>query len=203
MSPRTCVRQPLPRRSLHWGIAWGCAWWPRAWKARRSCSTWRSMIVTRCRATISAGHCLRRACWTYCVATRHRHWWQLRLPCHAESRSAFQPVAGAKHPVHGSQAQRQEAEGHAQADADRYVGNAVEAPAKAADQVHHRVEQGELLPEGGQHADRVETAAKEGQRGDNQRRYDLQFLPAGCPEADDEAEQAEGDGRQQQEGHHP
>jgi hypothetical protein len=28
-----------------------------------------------------------------------------------------------------------------------HIGNAVEAPAKAADQIHHRIEQGDLLPQ--------------------------------------------------------
>ena len=80
---------------------------------------------------------------------------------------------------------------------------AVERPAQPADQVHHRVEQRHGLPRFGQHADAVERAAEEGQRRDHQQRHDLQFLEAVGPQANDEAEQAEGDGGEDQEADHP
>ena len=54
-----------------------------------------------------------------------------------------------------------------------------------------------------QHVDRVEGAAEEGQRRDDQHRDELQLLEALGPDADDEAEQAEGRRGQHQEGDHP
>jgi hypothetical protein len=82
------------------------------------------------------------------------------------------------------------------------VGHAVEAPAEAADQVDHRVEQGDLLPERRQHVDGIEAAAQEGERRDDQRRDELQLLEAVGPDADDETQQAEGHRRQHQEQQH-
>src|SRR5262249_42533260 len=94
-------------------------------------------------------------------------------------------------------------QGHAQAHPDIDIGDAIEAPAKAADEIDHRIEQRDLLPEFGQHRDRVEAAAEKGQRGDDQRRHDRQLFPAVRPYDDDEAEQAERHRGQNEEGNHP
>src|SRR6185312_10779531 len=117
--------------------------------------------------------------------------------------SGFQPVATAEDPPHHGQADQQEDQGHAQADGHADVGYAIEAPAEAADQVHHGVEQGDLLPERGEHVDRVETAAEEGQRRHDQQGHELQLLEIVRPDADDEAEQAERHRGQHQEREHP
>jgi len=86
---------------------------------------------------------------------------------------------------------------------ERDVGHAVEAPPKAADQVDHRVGERDGLPQRRQHVDRIEAAAQEGERRDDQQRHHLQLLEAVGPDADDEAEHAEGGRRQHQEQHHP
>ena len=80
---------------------------------------------------------------------------------------------------------------------------AEEAPAEAADQVDHRVEQRDLLPRRRQHVDRIEAAAQEGQRRDDHQWHDLQLLEAVGPDAEDEAQQAEGQRGQHQEAQHP
>ena len=94
-------------------------------------------------------------------------------------------------------------ERHAEAHFHRDVRLAVEAPAEPADQVDDRVEQRHRAPGGRQHVDRVERAAEEGQRRHDQHRDELHLLPVLRPDADDESEQAEGDGRQQHERDHP
>src|SRR5690606_17658363 len=76
--------------------------------------------------------------------------------------SVLQPITGAEDPPDKPQAQHEEAEDHRQADANADVRHTVKTPAEAADQVHHRVEQGDLLPQRRQHLDGVETAAEEG-----------------------------------------
>jgi hypothetical protein len=48
--------------------------------------------------------------------------------------SVLQPISRLEHPPHGREAHGQGAEGHPQADADRHVRRAVEAPAKPIDQ---------------------------------------------------------------------
>src|SRR5256885_14953140 len=83
------------------------------------------------------------------------------------------------------------------------VRHAVETPAEAADQVLHRIEQGNPLPYRRQHADRVERAAEEGERRDDHERHNLQLLEVVGPQADYETEQAEGYRRQYQEDYHP
>src|SRR5258708_27409537 len=108
---------------------------------------------------------------------------------------ALEPIAGAEQPPHDRQAKHQEQPRHGKADADAHVGDLEEAPAEAADQVDHRIEQGDGLPGRRQHADRIEAAAQERQRRDDEQRHDLQLFEPVGPDADDEAEQAEADGR--------
>ena len=56
--------------------------------------------------------------------------------------SALQPIPGLEDPGDHRQADHEEPKRHRQAHADAHVGGAVEAPAKAADQVDDRIEQG-------------------------------------------------------------
>src|SRR5687767_14292055 len=84
-----------------------------------------------------------------------------------------------------------------------HVGDLVEAPAKAAYQVDDGVKERHRLPRRRQHADGIEGAAEEGERRDDEERNELQLLEAVGPHADDEAEEAEGDGSEQEENQHP
>mgnify|MGYP000432108500 CR=1 FL=1 len=65
-----------------------------------------------------------------------------------------------------------------QADADADVRHAVEAPSKAAHEIHDRVEERDLLPERRQHADRIEAPAEKGEGSDDQHRHELELLEA-------------------------
>src|SRR3546814_6829256 len=71
----------------------------------------------------------------------------------------LQPIAGLEYPPHRQQTGAEDTEDHRQADTDADVRDAVEAPAETADQIHHRIEQGDLLPQRRQHLDGIETAA--------------------------------------------
>ena len=117
-------------------------------------------------------------------------------------RSALQPVPRPEDPPDQREAQDEEPHRRREADLHAHVRGPVEAPAEAADQVDHRVEQAEGAPGIGQHVDRIERAAEEGERGDDQHRDELQLLEALRPDADDEAEQAEGRRGEHQEGDH-
>src|SRR5581483_6784900 len=119
------------------------------------------------------------------------------------SGSAFQPVAGFENPRHGGQADRKKYQGHRQAHADSHVGGSVKAPAKAADQIDDRVEQRHRAPRRRQHVDGIESAAEKRERRDDQHGNELQLLEILRPDADDEAEQAEGHRGQHQKRDHP
>src|SRR5690606_15574871 len=80
---------------------------------------------------------------------------------------------------------------HKQTDANAHIRDLIEAPAKAADQVHDRVEQRHGLPERRKHVERVERTAQERQRRDDEQRNELKLLEALCPKTDNEAKQAE------------
>src|SRR3546814_4900384 len=71
------------------------------------------------------------------------------------------------------------------------VALAEEGPAKAADQIDDGVEQRHRLPRRGQHRQRIEGPAEEGQRIDDEQRHHLQLLETLRPDADDEAERSE------------
>src|SRR5579872_5271164 len=114
----------------------------------------------------------------------------------------LQPVPGLEDPGDGDHADRKKRQRHAEAQRDADVGNFVKAPAEAADQIDHRVEQRDGAPARGQHVDRIEAAAEESQRRHDQHRNHLQLFESVGPDADDEAEQAEGDRRQDQEREH-
>src|SRR5438477_11376008 len=115
----------------------------------------------------------------------------------------LEPLAGLEDPGHERQRYRHEHQGHREADRDAHVGDAVEAPAEAADEVDDGVEQGNRLPEWRQHVDRIEAAAEECQRGDDEQRHELQLFESIGPDADDEADEAEGHRRKRQEQDHP
>src|SRR5688572_13863539 len=90
--------------------------------------------------------------------------------------SALQPVAGTEDPVHDTEAEQEEAKRGGETHADGDVRRPVETPAEAADQVHHRIEQAERAPERRQHVDRVEGAAQERERRDDQHGNELKPL---------------------------
>src|SRR5918998_5019633 len=118
-------------------------------------------------------------------------------------RLRLEPVPSLEDPPHRCEAQGQEADRHGQAHTNAHVGDPVEAPPEAADQVDDGVEQAGRLPERWQHIDRVEAAAEEDQGRHDEEWYELEFLEAVGPDAQDEAEEAEGHGREHEEGKHP
>ena len=101
------------------------------------------------------------------------------------------------------QAYGQEENRHGEAQAYAHVGDPVETPAEAADQVDDRVEKGNRLPERWQHIDRVETTAEKDQGRDDEERHELQLLESVCPNAYNEAEEAKGHGGEYEEREHP
>src|SRR4029453_745119 len=108
--------------------------------------------------------------------------------------SILQPVPGSENPPHQRHTAGEKAERDDDADPDADIGDLVKAPAETGDQIDHRIEQGNGAPARRQHVHGVETAAEEGQRRHHQHRNHLQLLEPVGPDADDEAEQAEGDG---------
>jgi len=104
-----------------------------------------------------------------------------------------QAIAGLEDPPDDGQAHDEKQDGDRDADADVHVGKLEEAPAEAADQVNERVEQRDRPPERRQQARRIERAAEERERGDDEHRHDLQSLETVGPDAENEAEQAEAD----------
>src|SRR5215212_9382586 len=120
-----------------------------------------------------------------------------------DRRLRLETVPRLEDPPHRRQAHGQEDERHDQAHPDPYVGEPVEAPPEAADQVDHRVEEGGLLPDWRQHAYRVETAAEEDQGRDDQERYDLQLLDVVGPDADNETEETESNRGEREKRDHP
>src|SRR6478672_11327002 len=115
---------------------------------------------------------------------------------------AFQPVAGLEDPPHHSEADRQEQDGHGEAQSHAHIGHSEETPAEAADQIDHRIEQRHLLPKWREHVDGIEGTTEEGERRDDEQRHDLQPLEAVSPDAEHEAEQTESGRRQHEEGEH-
>ena len=79
----------------------------------------------------------------------------------------FDPITRLKHPAHYGDAYNQKTKDHGQAYTDADIGHFKKTPAKTTDEINHRVEQCDRLPERWQHAHRVETAAKEYQWGNN------------------------------------
>src|SRR5690606_40833049 len=94
-----------------------------------------------------------------------------------------------------------ERQGEAEGDVD--IGDGIKAPAEQADEVDDGIEQGHGLPERRQDAERIEGAAEKGERGNDHKGDDLQLLHAPGPDADDEADEAEGYGGEDEEQQHP
>src|ERR1700724_3174609 len=105
--------------------------------------------------------------------------------------SRLETISRLEDPPDDDEADGEEQRRHGEAHGDTHVGDFEEAPAEAADEINDRVEQAHGLPYGRQHAHRIEAAAEEGERGDDEQRDHLQLLEAVRPDADDEAEQAE------------
>src|SRR5262249_2429007 len=161
----------------------------------------RSSCATRAGPSCDAIHAF-TARMTWMPGTRPGMTWRdWRIANHASL--ILEPIAGLEDPPDGHEAQRQEQERHAQADCHIDVRDLEEGPAESADQVDHRIEQRHRLPDRRQHADRIEAAAEEGKRRDDEQRDDLQLLETIRPDADDEAEQAERQRRQDDEAEHP
>src|SRR5258706_2282107 len=116
--------------------------------------------------------------------------------------SVLEPVPGPEDPDHHRQTDNEEQQRCAEAHPYSDIRGPVEAPAKAADQVHHGVEQAERAPGGREHVDRVERAAEKRERRDHEHRHELKLLEAVRPDAEDEAEQAEGRRGQHHESDH-
>src|SRR5690606_2424307 len=116
--------------------------------------------------------------------------------------SALQPEACLEDRPDDGEAGGQEEHDHGEADGHPDIGRFVEAPAKAADEIEHGVEVTYRPPERREHVDRVEAATQEHQRRDHQERHELQLLEIVRPDADDEAEEAEGHRRQHEKERH-
>src|SRR5580704_14980304 len=116
--------------------------------------------------------------------------------------SALEAVPGLENPPDDAEEQDQEYESHGKAYAHADVGYSVKAPAKAADQIDHGIDERDLLPDPRQDLDRIEAPAQKAQRRNDEERHDLKLLEALRPDTDDEAEQAEGRGGEQQERQH-
>src|ERR1043165_9511125 len=97
-------------------------------------------------------------------------------------------IAGSEDPRDRAEADAKEQKRHRDAYAKVHVGGFKEAPAEAADQIHDRIEQRDGLPAGWQHVNRIERAAEEGERRDDQQRHHLQLLETVGPDAENEAE---------------
>src|SRR3546814_12960759 len=104
--------------------------------------------------------------------------------------SILQPIPRPEHPENHAHAQRQEEGDRAHTDFDTHVALAEEGPAEPADQIDDGIEQRHRAPCRRQHVERIEGAAEEGQRIDDEQRDDLQLLEALRPYSDDETEQA-------------
>src|ERR1700691_6507983 len=105
----------------------------------------------------------------------------------------LQAPSGAEDPCQNRQTYGDEQRREPEARADADVALAIEAPAKAADQIDHGIEQADRAPERRQHVDRVERAAEKRERRHHQRRDHGELLEVLGPDPDDEAEQAESD----------
>src|SRR5690606_12195501 len=105
----------------------------------------------------------------------------------------FQTIAGTENKRCDTKANNEKEKSHADADAYADISGAKKTPAESADQIDHRVDQGNFLPEVWQHRNGIKTASEERERSDDQQRNNLQFFKSGGPDANDETEQAEGD----------
>src|SRR4051812_6124099 len=93
-------------------------------------------------------------------------------------RSGLEPEACPEHPDHRGEANRKEDARHDDTYANDDVRDAEEAPAEGADEVDDWVEKRHRLPGRRQHGDGVEAATEKSERRHDQRRNDLQLIPA-------------------------
>src|SRR5262249_11828241 len=117
-------------------------------------------------------------------------------------RLALEPVTNLEDPRHHCKTDGEEQADHEKAHRRGHIGDLIEAPAESADEINHRIEQRNHLPDRRQDRYRIKGAAEERKRRDDEKRHELKLLEAVSPNADNEAEQAEGHrGKQQKAGH--
>src|SRR5690554_461913 len=116
--------------------------------------------------------------------------------------SRAQPISGFENPPDGHHTCCKEYQCHPYADGNMHICHAVKSPTKAANKVHHRVEQTERLPNFRQHIDGIESATQKNQRRYYHHRDNLQFFKTICPNTDNEAEQAKRNRYQHQKRQH-
>src|SRR3569832_1839775 len=109
-----------------------------------------------------------------------------------DATSVFQSVPRFEYPRHHGDADEKKRQRHRKADAAAHIRLAVEGPAKSVDEINDRVEQPEGAPELGQHGDRVDRPAEEGERRDDQHRDEAELLETQRPDAKYIAEQTKG-----------
>ena len=112
---------------------------------------------------------------------------------------AFQPISRLEYPAQCQHAGEKKHRCHGKTYANVHVGQTVEAPAETADEIDDRIEKRHRLPEWRQHFYRIEAATEECERRYDHQRNELQLFKTISPDADDEAEHAEGNSRQHQE----
>src|SRR3546814_1839949 len=101
----------------------------------------------------------------------------------------LEAVSRAEYPGDHDGADDQQQCRKAQADADADVSFSKEGPPKAADQINDGIEQCHCPPRFRQHCNRIEGAAKEGHRHDDQHGNHLQLLPILRPDPHDETKE--------------
>src|SRR4051794_8137316 len=99
---------------------------------------------------------------------------------------ALEPISCFKDPSYNHQRCRHKRHGHDKTNRNTNVGQPIETPSEAANQIKHGIEQGDFLPDRRQHLYRIKATAKEGQGCNDEQRYKLQFLKTISPEANDE-----------------
>src|SRR5580698_7048067 len=89
------------------------------------------------------------------ATTPHPSCFAWPLPPHGEKGKegvlGLQPITRLEYPGDDRQAGRQEQKRHAEADPDADIGDAIETPAKAADEIDDRIDQRQGAPERRQH----------------------------------------------------
>src|SRR5918998_447995 len=86
----------------------------------------------------------------------------------------FKSVPCFEDPPHYRQTYGQEEDCHGEAHTDTHIGDPVETPAKAANQIDDRIKKSDGLPKRRQHIDGVKTTAKKDQWRDDKKRHELQ-----------------------------
>src|SRR5690606_30447063 len=92
--------------------------------------------------------------------------------------SILEPVPGSEHPEDHAEANDKEQRHRAHAHLDCDITLSEEGPAEPADQIDYGIEKRDCLPRFRQHFERVECAAEECQRIDDEHRDHLELLEA-------------------------